>query len=442
MPCRLCPKLDLYIEWIYLIDLDQNVFRVYGRDDPYTWDCCGIQYFRLDNIPRWLFELQPIELDPNVERIYSVYPVITASPEILPGEHWANYLREIPTPDPELLELYQSLSLRLGGWVPVAAHIPVWRRLQVQLLEQFVEYFLRSFHDVCPSRKSSPFIIRQLAFATLCILRSGPMKFHSTSSPRKLRLGTVRGGIQTPAWEPPDADSYWLDNVLVLLNEHIHDKKSQPSPTIQAAIAKAVQLASAADSSSDVTAIIFSIYCIVIVNIKHMPHGPEVSHSFNIPLFSFCDVDDAFGSEDMRILRATQFLTFGVQILLDVFSAHPVLPRSPSGRSSHALPTELCQQIFRCADPTVQTGLEASCRLFREIAMEYPRIGEWTLLKCSGKREFIALRSSTNTEHVVQLKPIRAPPRGANTTAFELSLEGCGERLYLNMPPFVVSVVQ
>lgn len=208
MPCRRCPTLDLYIEWMYIIDLDQNVFRVYGQYNPYTWDKCRIQYFRLDNIPRWLFELEATETVLEMDWICPAPPVITASINNVPAEYYADYLREIPTPDQELLGLFQTLSPRLGHYVPPAAYVPVWRQLQVQLLEQFVEYFLRSFHDVCPSRKSSPFIIRQLAFATLCILRSGGMKFHITNSPRKLRLDTVRGGLQTPAWEPPDADSY------------------------------------------------------------------------------------------------------------------------------------------------------------------------------------------------------------------------------------------
>ncbi|KAL0636381.1 hypothetical protein Q9L58_004631 [Maublancomyces gigas] len=234
MPCRLCPKLYLYIEWIYFIDLDQNVFRVYARDDPYT----GL--------------LRNSVFSPRQHSSIAVYPTIMTSPKTLPGEHWANYLREISTPDPMALELYQTISLGLEDWVPIPAHVPTWRRLQAQLLEQFVD----------------------------------------TS---------------------------------------IHNKKSQPSPTIQAAIAKAVRLASAADSSSDVTAVIFSICCIVIVNIKLSPHGPEAPHSPNIPLFSFRDVDDAFASEDMRILRETQYLTLGVRILLDVFSAHPVHPKFPSG---------------------------------------------------------------------------------------------------------------
>lgn len=268
MPSRYCPELDTFIEWIYVIDLDQNILRVYAQNDPFMWDTCGIQYFRLDNIPRWLFDLEEIKTD-SEWRVCSVYPIITATEETVPLECWANYVRDIPKPKTELLEFYHSLSHQTKLSIAPAAHSPTWRRLQILLLGQFVEYFLRSFHDVCPSRKSSPFIVRQLAYAVLCLLQPGGtagMKFHGTVAPHKLFYGWVRGGIQTPSWEPPDSDSYWLGNVLIVLDEHIYDHSDYLAPISKAAIAKTVQLACAADTGSDpdVVAVIFSIHCIFI----------------------------------------------------------------------------------------------------------------------------------------------------------------------------------
>lgn len=443
MPTRICPVLDRYIEWIYIIDLDQNVFRVLARDDSYTWDNCRIQYFRLDNIPRWLFELGPISRNPEEEVIHTIYPLMTATTSNVPAEHWADYLRQIPTPDPELLELFQTFSPRPSLRIQPIAHFPAWRQLQLQLLEQFVEYFLCSFHDVCPSRKSSPFIIRQLAFAVLCILRPAGMKFQSTNNHRKICQGAIRKGLQIPSWEPPAADSYWLDNILIVLNEHIYDYQGSPSPTIQAAIAKAVQLATAADISSDITAIIFSIYCIVVVKIHPTPDGPEVSYTPQIPLFSFHHIDDALGMQDMCYVRELQYSTPGTEALMDLFSANRPPRQSASVVLSRPLlPIELCEQMFRSTDPTAQSDLEASCRLFRDMATEYPRIGEWMLLKCTGRRRFIALRSSTSTAHTVVLKPISAPPMGGTVTAFEIGLQGCsGTRLQVNMPLLMVHEV-
>lgn len=447
MPSRYCPELDTFIEWIYVIDLDQNILRVYAQNDPFMWDTCGIQYFRLDNIPRWLFDLEEIKTD-SEWRVCSVYPIITATEETVPLECWANYVRDIPKPKTELLDFYHSLSHQTKLSIAPAAHSPTWRRLQILLLGQFVEYFLRSFHDVCPSRKSSPFIVRQLAYAVLCLLQPGGtagMKFHGTVAPHKLFYGWVRGGIQTPSWEPPDSDSYWLGNVLIVLDEHIYDHSDYLAPISKAAIAKTVQLACAADTGSDpdVVAVIFSIHCIFIVKVHKTPDGPVVSHTANLPLLSCIgDIGNALGALDMRILKRLKYSTVGIQALMSVFAS-----RVPAQRQSGPanLPTELCQQIFQSADPKTQNALEGSCRLFRDIAAQHPRIGEWTLLKCSGDTNFIGIQSSTQSEHVVALRPMNGRHRSRrpnfDTSGFEVGLWGCDEKLQLNMQLFTIEEV-
>lgn len=58
MPCRDCPRLGTFIDWMYVIDLDQNVFRVNCQNDVDSSGDRVIKYFRLDNILQWLFELE------------------------------------------------------------------------------------------------------------------------------------------------------------------------------------------------------------------------------------------------------------------------------------------------------------------------------------------------------------------------------------------------
>lgn len=446
MPCRKGPPLDTYIEWIYVIDLDQNVFRVYGRKDANTWDNSEIQYFRLDNIPRWLFDLEPADTGEE-SKIYAIYPIMTASVENTPIEHWANYLREIPAPKSELLDFYQSLSPEVVFDTPRTVQVPTWRRLQIQLFGKLVEYFLRSFHDVCPSRKSSRFVIRQLAYAVLCLTRPGAttgMKFQITDASHKVRYGSLRSGTQTPSWEPPDSDSYWLGNVLIVLDEHIHSDLGLFAPATKAAIAKTVHLVSAMDysSDSDVKAVIFSIYCVIIVSIRQTPQGPQVSHTPIMRLLCFGTALDALGAQDMKILRLLNYDTPGINALINLFATASPSMAPPSQSQPAGLPTELSQQIFRYGDPNTQSALEESCRLFRDMAVEHPRIGEWTLVKCSGDTEFVAFRSSTQSHHVVGLKPLKPRhERLRRGSGFEVGLWGCMAKLVLNMPLFNVEEV-
>lgn len=445
MPSRHCPPLDIFIDWIYVVDLDQNVFRVYCRNDAYTWNNCGIQYFRLDNIPRWLFNLEPADDTSQDGKIYSIYPIATASVKNVPIEHWADNICDIPPPQRELCDLYRTLSPQQLR-IPKAAIAPAWKTLQIQLLGQLVEYFLQSSHDVCPSPRSSPFVIRQLAYAVLCFTQSGAsagMKFQSTDAPHKVLYCRVRGGAQTPAWEPPDSNSYWIGNVFILLDQYIHDPESAT-----AAVAKVVQLVTAvcASSKPEVKAVIFSIYCIIIVSIRRTPEGGlQISRTPELQLLCSDSAATALGSRDMKILRADMFATPGIEALIDLFaSCAPQTPPPPQSFPAN-LPPELSQQIFRCADPCTQSALEASCRLFREIAAEYPRLGEWTLLKCTAGPEFVAFRSSTQSQHVVRLKPMsgrykRFPSR-MNVSGFEVGLWGRGVQLSLNLPLFNVRVV-
>lgn len=195
----------------------------------------------------------------------------------------------------------------------------------------------------------------------------------------------------------------------------------------------------------EVHAVIFCIYCIIIVRVRQTPEGPQVSHTYNLPLLCFGPVNDALGSTDMEILRGMLYRSPGIETLMDLFAScsspfPPPLESCPAN-----LPTELTQHIFRCADPNTESALEASCRLFRDIAAEYPRIGEWTLLKCTGPKDFTAFRSSTQSQHVARLKPMNGrydlSSTGLRGDGFEVGLWDGGARIQLNLPLFWVEEV-
>lgn len=408
--------------------------------------CSKTQYFRLDNIPRWLFRLDPVWTDKTEQE--TVFPVMIASRAVIPAEYLADYIRQIPQPKPELLELYQGFSTHIRSVCSVSSgsDASAWRRIQLQLLKQFLQYFEHSIYDTCPSRKSSPFVLRQVAYAILSLTRTAGIGFNMTNARHKVYFGNVQYGVKTPSWEPPNADSYWLGDVLIVLDEHIYFHDGQPAPITKAAIANAVQLAGTTKTSPDTVAIVFSTSSIIIINIHQTPDGLEVTHSGSLPLLEIGDRANSLGTVTMLSLRPVQYATPTIEALMDLFSFRAMVP-SPSTHVLRPgnLPTEICDQIFRYADLTTQYELEKSCREFRNIARQYPQIGEWTLLGCTGDNEFVARRSSTQSKHVVKLVAlgrisITSLWPSVTSGGFEVGLWGEREKFILNMP--LVNVVE
>lgn len=441
-PSRYRPTVNDLIKWIYIIDFDQNLFCISNINGIFRnhQKSCKTQYFRLDNIPRWLFALYPVWTDTTKKE--TVYPVMIASRTAIPAEYLADYIRRVPEPKLELLELYQSFSTHLLPVFTVASRddTSAWRRIQLQLLQQFLKYFEHSIYDSCPSRKGSPFVLRQVAYAILSLTRSAGIKFNWTNEMYKLYFGNVQYGVKTPYWEPPNADSYWLGDILIVLDEHIYFHNGQPAPITKVAIAKAVQLAGTTRTSPDTVVIVFSVFSIIIINIHQTPEGPEVSHSGNLPLLEIGNRMNSAGIVTMVSLEPVQYVTTTIEALMNLFSSHGLVPR-PSTRVSRPgnLPTEICEYLFHHADRTAQCDLGKSCRVFRDIAKQYPQFGDWTLLGCTGDNEFVAWRYPSQIRHVVKLVTlekihIRSLCPEILCSGFEVELWGERGRFLLNMP--------
>lgn len=405
MPSRVCPVNDVLIEWIYVIDLELDIFRVsdYDNDTPLEPGTYGTQYFRLNSIPRDLFE------DAAMEAAGHRYPVMD---DTIPSEHF--YQDEILTPDPLLLAIYQSIS---PAPTPTFDHPPgnrksSWHKLQLALLEEFVQYFMHSFRDSCPSRTSSPFVFQQLAYAVLSFTSYSGIKLHRTTSEYMLHADKIDPMCRTPSWDPPASDTYWLNDILIVLNQNLStNANGDPSPSTQASIARATQLAPAAPT----IAVIFSVHAIMLVHIA--PNTP-ITHTAVLPLLTIDPATTPFSEEAIACLASVSFETPGVLALIDLFTAHPRVPLY-AAVSAARLPAELCRMVFHYADESTQTALEATCRIFRAVAVEYPRFGGRTLKKW-GKEEVLEFR-------------------GAEKYGWELGLWGT-EKLSVNMP--VVRVME
>lgn len=263
------------------------------------------------------------------------------------------------------------------------------------------------------------------------------MKFHRTRSRHKVHAGSVRTRIRTPSWEPPDADSYWLGDVLILLHEHLDTPPDgSPSALTRATIARAVQLATATPRD-DVVVVLFAVHAVLLVRILATPTGHSVTYTPTLPLLVSGPGTNTFGRPTLTTSLGPGCATLGALALQSLFTERPRVSRFPAITAPPILPTELWQLVFRAADVEAQDGMESTCRLFRALAGECPRIGGWFLVRCHGVDQFVAFNSS-GAERVVCVDVVGRANRGGG--GCEVGLWGVG-RLRLNMPLVKVSVV-
>lgn len=167
---------------------------------------------------------------------------------------------------------------------PATDTLPVRKYLRLVLLKLFLQIHLGAFGSIyMPEGANLDYMFRQFAYSIVNLARS-------SDEVRFLRDRTFRTGkgksrimLQTtklPSWEPPKTAEYWVDGVLVIL-----DNDNTTTGNLHAAIGKAVRITNdrSSSSTSQVTtsAIILSIAAIVLVTIQ----GDSVSHTTNIPLF-------------------------------------------------------------------------------------------------------------------------------------------------------------
>lgn len=404
------------------------MFRVSGANDVDEWENWGTQYFRLDNIPRWLFELEPADAAMNV------YPVMLASLMDLPNEYWAT-AGDVPEADLWFVYSYHRSSPRVVDSIaPTRKDSTTWRRLKQQLLAQFVKYYVLSLKDVWPSIDGSEFVFRQLAYAILCILQGGiSMRFNSTSMVHKILLASMPRATRTPNWQPPDSDCYWLGDVIVVLDEYIEHQ-----PNLRAAIGKAIQVA---HTSSATSAVIFSLSCVVTVKICHTSQGVIVWHTNPLPFFNWDLASNPCGKNDTLRPVIQTHASPTIVALLDLFESSS---QSPLPVLSRPLPAEICELIFRSADVKTQNALEGSCRLFRRVAQSLPRIGRWTLFKCSGDSDYTAIPSSGKDWQISGERVVNVVGMGkeyGEPSGCEVVLWRDGDKVELGLPLLVVKEV-
>lgn len=431
-------------DYIYTLDLDSDSLIIEGCDDHYDSRNYGHVTYRLDNIPRWIFDLPMID---GCEKFFLRHEENEDEEDEEAGEYerLSNYesdihpmmlgnidlgdeYRRTPTPaaDRDMLELYSRFSPELVSMEPrrVPERDLVWRAFQLLLLTDFFKHFLGTLSDLSlPYQLVSNIpVFHQMAFAILCLAQGKNFMLQNENSLYKVLIGGNEDA--TPTWDPPTEDHYWLGKILVVLEPRIEIEEHR-----HAAIGKVIKFASAQlQDKSDVQAVIFSIGWVILVNINHTTEGlPQVTYSPNLP----------FLTRDLLLYHAPfRPPTTGVVALLDFFSLPSPQP------VSYPFPTEISQQIFLDADPDTQRALECSCRLFYIMAQEFPRVGGWTLLRHieGSESEFVAVSSLTGKKERISIESKR-PRHDAIGGGLEVILWSGGKKLVLEMPLYNIAVV-
>lgn len=129
-------------------------------------------------------------------------------------------------------------------------------------------------------------------------------------------------------------------------------------------------LAAKLSPATPTTAVLFSLHAIILVYIT----PAQITHTPVLPLFTLDAGARAFTVGALEALDAVGYESPGVLALLDLFTAHAGV-RCVPGAVPRLLPTELWRAVVRCADEDSLVALEGTCRFFREVVGEYPRVG-------------------------------------------------------------------
>lgn len=355
-PTRHFPICPPQAKWIYIIDLDNDILRVFLAD-------FASRMLDLRNLPRWLFECAapsshgPCRIDDGKHVFMDPLPRAHLPPSNVSAQ-----------PDRTALDYYHRCTpkLRPVHKFPGLEMFDVRMHFRLALLTIFYNGLLEMFHAIKHQR--SPRVtdnFHTLAYSIINLARSSVEVRLLYNKGYSTATESTRGRRVDPRdpYAPlPSASECWIEDVLVVLDQDISTKEN-----LHAAIGRAIQRTRAGANSSAEhttptdqtrpTAIICSLTALVLVYIR----GGEVSHTPNLEFFPQYSTHDA-----------DSVASDGVFALFDIFYRPSQLaePRAFPRRYKH-LPTEICQLIFAHACPSTRNALESSCRLFHGISHDH-----------------------------------------------------------------------
>lgn len=278
---------DLMIEWVYVVDLDREIFSIdHGA------------HLKMGCIPRlgWIDALAKTH---NGDRLLL--------PDLLPENATTSLVVRSDPPVVEMIQLYEELNIEIvtpkgiSGFHPTQRHEPLFcarifqcfQRAQTQVLAHLLLGW-----------RPDDFPFREIAFTILCLasgrqnvslvenLRLADDDAHGCSSlisntdrdvePEFIaHMGVGSHLNDNPAGSAPKSSMYWFEGILV----HLVARLDNPD-TIPESVARVVQRARKDCSRQPVDVVLISIAHIVLVRV--FP-GHKVQHTKALPLFIFRD---------------------------------------------------------------------------------------------------------------------------------------------------------
>ena len=275
---------NVFIEWVYTIDLDKEVFTVNNG-----------AHFKLDQIPRgaWINAMAHTFVGDTV-----------VLPGSVPKEAIADLVVKPQAPSPNLLIKYNGLEISiveakgLGAFYPTQRHGPLLRAKIFNLFEQAHEDIL-STALLSWTAEEMPF--REIAYAILCLastnqslslvrsqhvsqegrighahLRNMDGKSEAVEFLAHLGVGCHLEGL--PLGSSPEQETYWFDGALI----HIVAQLSHGPEVVHAAVSFVSEYCQSKRLHQCVDAVLLSIEHLVLMRIYP---GGRVEHTELLPLF-------------------------------------------------------------------------------------------------------------------------------------------------------------
>ena len=298
---------DLFIEWVYTIDLDNEVFTIDNG-----------AHLQLNRIPRpaWINALA-----------HGWHGDRILLPSGVPKEAIADLVEKLPSPSPSMLEMYENLGVSivqakgLNAFPPTQRHGPLLRARIFYFLQEAYEHILSA---TLLSWRPDELPFREIAYAILCLASASlnlsivplqqvsqkgrigyaDLKNTNEESEKAEFLAHLGVGCHLEGFPPgssPDSGMYWFDGALVHLVAQLIDWPE----LVSAAVACAVEHCQSQRPDQCVNAILMSIEHIVLVRIYP---GGRVERTGPLPLFDIeihtsADASVRYDADDLEELR-------------------------------------------------------------------------------------------------------------------------------------------
>jgi hypothetical protein len=388
LPAALCDLgLGPWIEWVYVIDLDSQLFSVDNR-----------VFFSLQNIPRdrdrWsqAFGLCSHELEPKT---FSFEICPEASEGIRP-QYFVD-TGESDRYDTIYRQYSHSMVKAISDLNTSSGHC---QALAMELFSKLTSDDISQFWQYLPGWSHEDFAFREVAFAILSLAANKyyfdtPDRFyHKNMYPgylidrneyggRKL-MPTFGSGCHMLGQEPGSAPGtiiYWFENVLISLVPNIVFENDT-----DAAIAKAVEHG-LEEGKTHFQVVVFSILNAIMVEVYVKNGATAIRHTGVVPIvktkfpFPWSDIDSDRRREIYSTNPIEQFHEYsGFASLWNFFNAAANRRLSVFGQGR--LPNEIHAMIISYVDSLTHNVCAKVSRVFRDLCqVRFPCGNDLTIVK-------------------------------------------------------------